>query len=339
MIKLTKQINLSNTTKNLYEYFDESLLFSSLLNDVLDISKIKGKQIIFTDDSKGEFRPIEGWGTPVAVDAKEIDISKGKVQNLVAVDSSSISIAETEEGGIYAVKGGAYIIKNGETMLRKLGPIAVYIGLSNIKSIESIIGSKLGYGIVIDKQLALKFVRNVIESMLFKMLINEIEEGIALIDGSLKDPPFFLGRLSLAYMMEKYKDKINFIGISKGTSIKALKAFYSSFFDEKRKFIDITDLVYSITKNEFGHKYLVKLDETSVVLRADIYCNDPNESFASLIRSDKLVKGYPESLIGAHLLSLFVSSEVQGIKALVAQNASKVLYEENMRKFLLGYVR
>ncbi|MDP8023180.1 MAG: hypothetical protein ACP5LF_02060 [Nitrososphaeria archaeon] len=339
MIKLTKQINLSNTTEDLYNYFDESSLFSSLLNDALDISKIKGKQIIFTDDSNGEFRPIEGWGTNVAVDAYEIDVSKGRAQNLVAVDSSSISIAETEEGGIYAVKGGAYVIKNGEVMLRKLGPLAVYIGLSNIKMIESIIGSKLGYGIVIDKQLALKFVRNVVENMLFKMLINEIESGIALVDGSLKDPPFFLGRLSPRYLMEKHKDKISFIGISKGTSIKALKAFYSSFFDNKKKFVNITDLVYSIAKNEFGDKYLVKLDETSIVLRADIYHKDPNECFASLIKSDKLVKGYPESLIGAHLLSLFVSSEVQGIKALVAQNASKVLLEENMRKFLLGYVR
>ncbi len=325
--------------RSLYEYVDDEIIFNSLFNEILDISNIRGKQIIFTDDSIGEFRPIEGWETPTKALANEINLEKGSVRNIVAVDSSSTSIAETEEGGIYAVKGGAYIIKNREVTLKKFGPIAIYLGISNIKKIEAVIGGRLGYSVVIDKQLALKFARHVIENMLFEMLINEIGSGIALVDGSLKEPPFYLGRLDLGYIMEKYKDRVTFIGISKTSSLKALRSLYNSFYDNKLRYLEITELINNISKNEIGRKFLVKLDPGSIVLRADIYNGDPDECFSSLIKSDKLVKGYPESLIGAHLLSLFVSSEVQGIKALVAQNASKILYDENMRKFLLGYVR
>ncbi|MGC8568930.1 MAG: DNA double-strand break repair nuclease NurA [Nitrososphaeria archaeon] len=336
---MAKQINLSHNVRNLYEYLDHNEVFDALLNNILHINRIKGRQIIFTDDSNGEFRPLEGWGISSTINTTEIDVSRGSKRNLIAVDSSSISIAETEEGGIYAVKGAGYVIVDGNAKYKKLGPLAVYIGLSNIKELESILGVRLGYAIVIDKQMALKFVRHVVESMLIEMLAEEIKEGIALVDGSLKEPPFSLGRLSLQYIMEKHKEKITFVGISKGTSIKALRAFYSAFMDTSRKYADITDIIYSITRNEFGRKYLVKLDETSVVLRADIYSGDPQEVFSSIIKSDNLVKGYPESLLGAHLLSLFMTSDVHVMRTLVAQNASKILLEENMRKFVLGHVR
>ena len=77
---------------------------------------LKGKQIIFSD---GETRlvPINGWhnrskcagNTIVSLQPIKADAT------ILAIDSSSIKIAETEEGALYAVKSGIATAFQGQT--------------------------------------------------------------------------------------------------------------------------------------------------------------------------------------------------------------------------------
>jgi hypothetical protein len=76
---------------------------------------LKGKKIIFTKNDKS-LVPIDGWGsksTPYCT-ATITTIQPIKEDTMIsAIDSSSIQVAETEEGSLYAVKSGITMAING----------------------------------------------------------------------------------------------------------------------------------------------------------------------------------------------------------------------------------
>jgi len=337
---LSKQINVSEGTLKLTDYADSESILHNIMN-AIGINNAKGKPIIFTDDNNGEIRPIDGWGKhSMPIDIRNVDIEIGDAVSIIAVDSSSTTIAETEDGGIYAVKAGACIIRDGKTYFQKFGPFIAYIGLDNLDKISSALSAKIGYAVAVDKQMALKFLRNLIENMIIEDGVNEIKKVEVLVDGSFKEPPFDLGRYSLLNIMKKNSDRAMFLGISKSSNIRAIRAFYSGFSGPSIQFADISALIYSLSKGEFGKKLLIKMDEYGFVFRADIDdYSEPAYVLASLKKSDHLIHGYPESLKIAHLLSIFTSAEVAGVRASVANVASEVLFGENMRKILLGSLR
>ncbi|MEM0097392.1 MAG: hypothetical protein QXH39_03785 [Conexivisphaerales archaeon] len=341
MIKLSKQINVTEGAPRLTDYVEGNNLLRDSIMDAIGINNAKGKPVIFTDDNNGEIRPIDGWGKgSIPINIKGVDPENGEMVNIIAVDSSSTTVAETEDGGIYAVKGGSCIIREGKTYFQKIGPFIAYVGLSNIDKISHALLTKIGYATAVDKQIALKFLRNMTENMIIDNGINEIKKVQVLVDGSFKEPPFDLGRYSLSNIIEKHKDRAMFLGISKSSSIRAIRALYGGFAGPKIQFADISTLIYSLSKGEFGRKMLIKMNEDGFVFRADLDdYSDPGYVLASLKKSDRLMHGYPESLKIAHLLSIFTSAEVAGVKATVAGVASKVLVGENMRKVLLGSLK
>jgi len=337
LIKLSKQINVTDTAMRLTDYTD----FQDSIMDAIGINNARGKPVIFTDDNNGEIRPIEGWGkNKMPIDIKSVEPERGEAVNIIAVDSSSTTVAETEDGGIFAVKGGSCIIRDGQTYFQKMGPFIAYLGLSNIDRISHAISTKLSYAVAVDKQMALRFLRNLTENMIIDNGINEIKKVQVLVDGSFKEPPFDLGRYSLMNIMKRHKEDARFLGISKSSSIRAIRALYGGFTGNWIQYADISTLIYSLSKGEFGRKLLIKMDDDGFVFRADLDdYSDPAYVLSSLKKSDHLMHGYPESLKVAHLLSIFTSAEVAGVKATVAGVASEVLLGENMRKVLLGSLK
>ncbi|MGC8661167.1 MAG: hypothetical protein ACP5TZ_01515 [Nitrososphaeria archaeon] len=341
MIKLSKQINVTEGALRLTDYVEGDNLSNDLVLNAIGINNARGKPVIFTDDNNGEIRPIDGWGKhSMPINIKSVDLEVGETVNIIAVDSSSTTVAETEDGGIYAVKGGSCTIREGKTYFQKMGPFIAYVGLSNIDRISRVLSTKIGYAAAVDKQVALRFLRNLTENMIINNGINEIKKVQVLVDGSFREPPFDLGRYSLSNIMERQKDRAMFLGISKSSSIRAIRALYGGFAGSKIQFADISTLIYSLSKGEFGRKMLIKMGEDGFVFRADLDdYSDPGYVLASLKKSDRLMHGYPESLKIAHLLSIFTSAEVAGVKATVAGVASEVLLGENMRKVLLGSLK
>lgn len=336
MFMLNKGINLSEGAIRLTEFYDAGSLFNAI-TEAIGIERVSGKKIVFVDDEKGEIRPINGWGLEMNLNSFKIPENAGERMNIVAIDSSAIPIAETEDGGVYAVKAGAVEVLAGKRSYRTLGPFIAYLGISNIRSVEDVLGSRLGYGVIIDKQSAMKLLRNLAESILIKIEAQELKSGIILVDGSFKDSGIDLGNFSLKKIIYSAPHGITFIGISKGSSIKAIHSLYSGLLKEDRAGVEITELIRSLSKGEFGRKFLIKLDSKGLILRSDLPDSvDPATTFGSLIKSDMLVNGYPESLKAAHILSIFLENEARSARTLVARRAGSVLAGENVRKVLLG---
>ncbi len=336
MVMLNKGINLSDDAFRLTEFYDGGSLFN-IITEAIGIERIDGKKVVFVNDEKGEIRPINGWGFAMKLNTFKIPTDAGERNDLVAIDSSAIPIAETEEGGVYAVKAGAVEVISGRRSYRTLGPFIAYLGLSNINAVEEVLGSKLGYGVIIDKQSAMRLLRGIAESTLMKIELQELRSGIMLVDGSLKDSGVELGNLSLRRIVYSAPSGVKFIAISKGSSIKAIHSLYSGLLEDERIGVEITDLVRGLSKGEFGRKFLVKLEGRGLILRADLpEAVDPVSAFGSLIKSDALVNGYPESLKGAHILSIFLENEARSARTIVARRAGAVLAGENVRKVLLG---
>ena len=243
MIKLSKQINVTEGALRLTDYVEGDNLSNDLVLNAIGINNARGKPVIFTDDNNGEIRPIDGWGK------------------------------------------------------QKMGPFIAYVGLSNIDRISRVLSTKIGYAAAVDKQVALRFLRNLTENMIINNGINEIKKVQVLVDGSFREPPFDLGRYSLSNIMERQKDRAMFLGISKSSSIRAIRALYGGFAGSKIQFADISTLIYSLSKGEFGRKMLIKMGEDGFVFRADLDdYSDPGYVLASLKKSDRLMHGYPESL-------------------------------------------
>ena len=97
---------------------------------------LKGKKIIFSVDEKN-LVPIEGWGKrPNPYCAETITTIQPIKGNTIvaALDSSSIQIAETEDGILYAVKSGIAISVSEHALMHfKIGPILFYLSEETIK--------------------------------------------------------------------------------------------------------------------------------------------------------------------------------------------------------------
>ena len=79
-------------------------------------------------------------------------------RTLAAVDSSSIRIAETEDGSLYAVKSGIAFAINGQAIMHfKIGPILVYLNKETIKTSE--LDHRLAKLVLFDGESARRLIR------------------------------------------------------------------------------------------------------------------------------------------------------------------------------------
>jgi len=320
----------------------ESVRFQDLgeeLMGAMSIEYLRGEKVIFDIDEDKEIRPLDGWEEELLdIEFNNIN-SEGLKEDVVAIDSSALNIAETENGSIYAVKAAASFLINNRRRYYRLGPFIAYIGPNNIGRIRGIVGAKLpAYMMVADKQIAMGFLRSYVESMTIGRAARALERGIVMVDGAFKSPSFGPSSAALAQVMSRWKDSIKFMGISKTTHLRPIRPFYSALARlDGMKYADITNVINSISHGEYGRKYLVKFADDGFVFRVDLpYELEPDLAFASLKRSEMMSNGYPESLKIAHLLSIFSNAELLGVRGRVASRASKVLFGEDIRRVLLG---
>ncbi|MDG7048458.1 MAG: DNA double-strand break repair nuclease NurA [Nitrososphaerota archaeon] len=352
MFKLSNQINFTSNNS-------EPISVASACNEVatvdgeitsfqdqgdelmgaMSIDYLNGQKIIFDIDEDKEIRPLDGWeGELLDIEFNNIN-SEGLKENLVGIDSSALNVAETESGSVYAVKAAASFLINSKRKYYRLGPFIAYIGPNNIGRIRGIVGARLpAYMMVADKQIAMGFLRSYMEAMTIGRAARALGKGIVMVDGALKSPSFGPSSAALAQVMNRWKENIKFMGISKTTHLRPIRPFYSALARlDGMKYADITEVINSISHGEYGRKYLVKFTDDGFVFRVDLpYGLEPDLTFASLKRSEVMSNGYPESLKIAHLLSIFSNAELMGVRGKVASRASKVLFGEDIRRVLLG---
>ena len=102
-----------------------------------------------------------------------------------AIDSSTIQIAETEEGSLYGVKSGVAISIGGHALMHfKIGPILFYLSEQTIRNSE--IDHRLAKLILADSDFAKRMIRLRVERAIQMKLSRRLSKSILLVDGSLK---------------------------------------------------------------------------------------------------------------------------------------------------------
>jgi hypothetical protein len=306
---------------------------------------LNGRQIIF---SNGESRlvPIQGWARNNKYSCTTLTTIQPLKEEttIVAIDSSSIQVAETEEGVLYAVKSGIAIATQGQTQAHfKIGPILFYLSEDTLKHSE--LDHRITKLILFDSESAKRLIRVRVERAIQLELSHHFTDAILLVDGSLRSSVFEHRSHTLKKIVENgslYKNTV--AGISKSTKLRILDKISLPLTKIKDPgYIDINLIIKSLVRNTIGDSLLVKFgySYTSPILRLDIATADGNKdiSLGKILGNDSIARGYPETLQLAHHISTFTCTEVSCLKSHVLNKYDVAeLASEDIRKKLLGSI-
>lgn len=302
---------------------------------------LRGKKIVFSRDDK-KMIPVDGWGlksNPYTT-ATITTIRPIKDKALVAaIDSSSVKIAETEEGSLYGIKCGIAMAYAGRALMHfKIGPVLFYLSESTIQ--DSDLEERLARLVLMDDDYAKRLVRVRAERAVQKELASHFTNSIILVDGSLKTSVFEERERSIGKIAESCVLRRNMmIGISKGTKLKVLDRAAAPLTKVPGPaYIEVDTIIKSLIRNTVGSNSMVKLEKSSPVLRADVV-GDRSESLGMLLGNDPVAGGYPETLKLAHYISTFTGTEMTCLRSHVLNSYDVTeLAADDIRSMLLGSI-
>ncbi|MDQ3836997.1 MAG: DNA double-strand break repair nuclease NurA, partial [Thermoproteota archaeon] len=295
---------------------------SKCLAPKLDL--LKGEKIVFCYDDK-KMMPIDGWGMRANPYSNAIITTIRPIKEnalVAAIDSSSIKLAETEDGSLYGIKCGVATAYAGHTLMHfKIGPGLFYLSEKTVH--ESELEERLSRLVLLDDDLAKRLIRIRVERAVQKEIASHFTNSIILVDGSLKASIFEERDCRISKISESSVLRKNMlIGISKSTKLKALvRAAAPLTKVPGPAYIEVEDIIKSLIRNTIGSNLMVKLEKGSgsPILRADIV-GDVSLSLGMLLGNDVLAGGYPETLRLAHHISTFTNTEVTCLRSHILNN-------------------
>jgi hypothetical protein len=314
---------------------------SRCLAPKLDV--LKGKKIVFCYDDK-KMIPVDGWGMRSnPYDTTTITTIRPIRDNalVAAIDSSSVKLAETEDGSVYGVKCGVATAYAGHTLMHfKIGPVLFYLSEKTIH--ESELEERLSRLVILDDDLAKRLIRIRVERAVQKEIASHFTNSIILVDGSLKASIFEERERSISKISESSVLRKNMlIGISKSTKLKALDRAAAPLTKVPGPaYIEVDDIIKSLIRNTVGSNLMIKLEKgsSSPILRADIV-GDKSQSLGMLLGNDIMAGGYPETLRLAHHISTFTSTEMTCLRSHILNNYDVTeLAADDIRRTLLGSI-
>jgi hypothetical protein len=314
---------------------------SRCLAPKLDV--LKGKKIVFCYNDK-KMTPVDGWGMRSnPYDTTTVTTIRPIKDNalVAAIDSSSVKLAETEDGSVYGIKCGVATSYAGHNLMHfKIGPVLFYLSEKTIH--ESELEERLSRLVVLDDDLAKRLIRVRVERAVQKEIASHFTNSIILVDGSLKASIFEERERSIIKISESSVLRKNMlIGISKSTKLKALDRAAAPLTKvPEPAYIEVDDIIKSLIKNTVGSNLMVKLEKgsSSPILRADIV-GDRSQSLGMLLGNDVVAGGYPETLRLAHHISTFTSTEMTCLRSHILNNYDVTeLAADDIRRTLLGSI-
>jgi len=305
------------------------------------LEELRGRKIIFSRDDK-KLVPVDGWGLRSGLQHTAVNTIRPIKESMIvaAVDSSSIKIAETEDGCLYGVKCGIATAINGRALMHfRIGPVLFY--LSEGMTRQSELDDRLASAVLLDDELAKRLVRVRAERAVQNELASHFHDSMMLVDGSLKASLFEDRERNMRKISESCLLHRNImIGVSKGTKLKPLQRAAAPLLHVPGPaYIEVDAIVKSLIRNTIGANVMVRLEASSPVLRADIIGANNGESLGRLLGNDLVACGYPETLRLAHYISTFTATEMTCLRSHVLNNYDVTeLASDDIRRTLLGSI-
>ena len=312
---------------------------SNCLTPKLD--ELRGKKILFSSDDR-TLVPAEGWGArPSNYCATTITTFRPIQENtmVAAIDSSSIKVAETEEGALYAIKCGIAMACGGAALMHfKIGPMLFYLSENSV--FDSELDDKLARLVLADTDIARRLVRVRAERAIQHELSSNLHNSLILVDGSLRTSIFEGRHRSMTRIAENCVLNKNLIaGISKSTKLKILERAAAPLTKVPGPaYIEVDVIIKSLIRGTIGKSVMAKLDKSTPILRVDVV-GDKNQALGKLLGNDPIACGYPETLRLAHHISTFTNTEVTCLRGHVLNNYDVTeLAADDIRHTLLGSI-
>lgn len=294
---------------------------------------------MFSSDDK-TLVPVDGWGTKSHSCATMTTIRPVRENAIVAaIDSSSVKLAETEEGGLYAIKCGVAMAHGGMPLMHfKIGPILFYLSESTIYDSE--LDDRLARLVVADGDIARRMIRVRAERAIQFELASHLRNAIILVDGSLRSSVFEDRERTMSKIAENcvlYRNQL--AGISKHTKLKVLERAAAPLANVPGPaYIEVDMIIKSLVKGTLGNNLMARLASNASVLRIDII-GDKDRTLGRLLDNDPIAHGYPETLRLAHHVSTFTGTEVTCLRGHVLNNYGvQELAADDIRRTLLGSI-
>lgn len=304
------------------------------------LEELRGKKIVFSSGDKS-LVPVDGWGIKSPQCAATITTFRPVRENtmVAAIDSSSIKLAETDDGSLYAIKCGIAMAYGGAALMHfKIGPMLFYLSEGTVYDSE--LDDRLARLVLSDSDVAKRLVRVRAERAIQHVLSGHLRNSIILVDGSLRASLFEDRCRSMARIVENCALYRNILaGISKKTKLKILERAAGPLANVPGPaYIEVDVIIKSLVRGAVGNNLLARFEKNSPVLRVDVV-GDRDQALGRLLGNDPVAHGYPETLRLAHHISTFTATEVTCLRSHVLNNYEVTeLAADDIRRTLLGSI-
>lgn len=264
-------------------------------------------------------------------------------RKIVAVDASSIRLAESSKGVVISVKG-AIVARDVDNSLsiEVLGPFMFYVNKTNIKTIIKEYFGPLQYSSRYDFYInAQKALTELLEKKMQKYVVEKTRDSIILFDGCLAVSNLSHYKNSLEKILEVSSENRNaVIAFSKTSFLQVSEAYLQTIYMDRESpyIVDLTNVLRRYCKYQvksIGRVCLARLSVGSLGYRVDVPIEyDIPTLFGILLKSDPLIYGYPETLILAHDHSTFTRLDIISLQTILRKMDVKLLYPEYVRSIL-----
>ncbi len=310
------------------------------------VSRLHHSDILFGDGER-ELTPIGGWpGKTLGLSVRQFS-SISKPVLLAGIDSSCISIGETQNGSVFAGRLAIVFAYAGliQSYVR-FGPILVYVDEESALALFQ--GSRMGQLarlVLLDRAIAQRMVRTRLEHAAAVELAEGLSGSILMLDGALLDSPFDQEGMAMRDVVAAANRRGNqVVGISKATRVKFLAKVSSELLNcDPPAFADAHMIARCFSRELVGRVLVAKFTADALPLRVDVAaCGDSllEDVLSDVRANDTFTRGYPESLRLAHHLSVFSRHEALCIESYLVKNAAlNILCAEDLRRSLLGEIK
>ncbi|MEM1943455.1 MAG: DNA double-strand break repair nuclease NurA [Candidatus Caldarchaeum sp.] len=237
---------------------------------------------------------------------------------VVACDMSTVKVAETTRGSVWAVRGSIVVRHGSELTASVVGPfiynISAYTAAKIVDALLASLGARRRIRFL-DVSTAPKIISNLFEKLIQLYAGTLAKDGLLLVDGALTagpmdSPPAVVEKIVETTLGSSY----GVIAFSKSTTLMLYGQRITSYAagTPPPYVIKLPTLRDLVVRN--GSVYVARLSSSRTPFRVDVVSRTNDEQvFSLLLSSDSIVNGYPESLILAHHLARLNRLDVLGI--------------------------
>jgi hypothetical protein len=339
--KCLKKSILEELIKTFEKEFPEAELIRPRVVRLQEFNYINDEEIDKAEElEKDETLVLED----IAKETKEIK-PNNTFMPIVAIDTSSAKLGETNKGILAAIRVGIFIQNGKETSGYTYGPYVVHITDENKQFLydyfrQDLLGIKKAEAPYILTKMTDR-IRNSIERISQIIACSMIKDGLVLWDGSLTGGTIDTPREVIENAIRNAHSNGNsVIAISKKSWLRLMTGEQLiGLLDNipKTCFVDVHDKLHADRNRFLGRVHVAKFTVDGFSFRVDVAASPgcTNEDALSLLAGNSaFYNGYPETLRQAHIHCYFTPSEVLALQNYAISKYNLVIRTFDIRRHL-----